>query len=296
MKKKSDTLPLFEKSHGRHEAVIIPVPYEATASGEKGTAKGPAAVLNLLSRSIEDYDRFIRSVTMKKINIDPIKALNVKNLAPEKMVKVVKGAVDKIKDLNKFPIILGGEHSVSIGAIQSLKEKYKDLTVLQIDAHLDLRDDDSDYMMENPSKFAHCCVMRRARDFGCSTVHVGIRAMYSGEVEYVKKEKISNKVFECPIKVKPEKIVKDIDSKNVYVTLDVDGLDPAFMPGTGTPVQGGLDWYFTIELLKAVFEKKNVVGADIVEVSPLPHSTLTETGAAQILYHMIGFKYKKILG
>jgi len=277
------------------EAIIIPVPYEATASGEKGTAQGPKATINMLMQQIEDYDLFIRKVTSKEINIVPLDELEVKDATPEQMVKTVKEEVDKVKDTNKFPIILGGEHSVSIGAIQSFKEKYKDLTVVQIDAHLDLRDDDSDYNQENPNKYAHCCIMRRARDFGCSTVHIGIRMVYSGELEYAKKEKIIDKIFECPIKATPEEIIKAINSENVYLTLDVDGIDPSQMPGTGTPVQGGLDWYFTINLLKKIFEKKNVVGADIVEVSPLPKNPLTERGAAQILYHMVGFKYNKVL-
>ncbi len=279
----------------KYEAVIISVPYEATASGEKGTAEGPKAVIRALTYQIEDYDRFLKTFTCEKVNIKPLEELNVRDLPPEEMVESVKKEVDKIKNTDKFPVILGGEHSISIGAIKSLKEKYKDLTVLQIDAHLDLRNDDSDYNIENPSSFAHSCVMRRARDFGCSTVQVGIRMIHSGELEYAKKEKILDKIFQCPIKVKPEKIVQSIDSKNVYITIDADGLDPSQMPGTGTPVQGGLDWYFVIDLLKKVFEKKNVVGADIVEVSPLPNNPLTERGAAQLLYHIVGFKYSKVL-
>lgn len=281
--------------HKKFEAIIIPVPYEGTASGEKGTIKGPKAVINMLMNQIEDYDRFVKAVTCQKIGIKPVEEVKVENLTPEEMVNAVKKEVDKIKNTDNFPIILGGEHSVSLGAIQSLKEKYKDLTVLQIDAHLDLRDDDSDYNPENSSKFAHCCVMRRARDLGCSTVQVGIRTMYSGEIEYVKKENIMDKIFQCPIKAKPEEIIKKIVSKNVYITIDVDGIDPAYMPGTGTLLQGGLEWYFTIELIKKIFEKNNVVGADIVEVSPLPNNPLTEMGAAQLLYHMIGFKYKDYL-
>lgn len=284
------------KKTAKYEAIVIPVPYEATASGEKGTAQGPKAVVDMLTYQIEDYDRLIDAVTCEKVNIKPLEELKIENLPPEEMVETVKKEVDKIKNLdNKFPIILGGEHSVSIGAIKSLKEKYKDLTVLQIDAHLDLRDDDSDYNIESPNKFAHCCVMRRARDLGCSTVQVGIRTIYSKELEYAKKEKIMDKIFQCPVKTKPEGIIKKISSKNVYITIDVDGIDPSQMPGTGTPVQGGLDWYFVIELLKKAFEKKNVVGADIVEVSPIPNSQLTELGAAQLLYYIIGFKYKKFL-
>lgn len=274
------------------QTTIISVPYEVTASGEKGTAKGPKAVIEMLNTQIEDYDRFVKDTTRTKVELKINEELEVQNLSPEEMVETVKKEIEKIKS-NQFPILLGGEHSVSIGAICALKEKYKDLTVLQIDAHLDLRDDDSDYNSENPSKLAHCCVMRRARDFGCSTVQVGIRTMYSGELEYAKKEKILDKIFECPVKIKSGEIIKAIDSKNVYITIDIDGFDPAHMPGTGTPLQGGLEWYFVIELLKKIFEKKNVVGADIVEVSPLPNNKLTELGAAQLLYHLAGFKHNQ---
>jgi len=274
------------------QTIIIPIPYEATASGEKGTKKGPKAVIEMLNNQIEDYDRFVKTTTRSKVDFKILDELQVQNLKPEEMVKIVKQTIDKIES-NNFPIILGGEHSVSIGAIESLKEKYKELTILQIDAHLDLREDDSDYNPKNPSKLAHCCVMRRVRDFGCSTVQVGIRTMYSGELNYAKKEKILDKIFECPVKFKPEEIVKAINSKNVYITIDVDGFDPAYMPGTGTPLQGGLDWYFVIELLKNIFEKKNVVGADIVEVSPISNNPLTELGAAQLLYHIAGFKFYK---
>lgn len=287
--------PIVSDKTSKHEAVIIPVPYEATASGEKGAAKGPEAVINVLTYQLEDYDRILESITFEKVKITPLEELKVRDLKPEEMVEAVKKEVDKLKKTDKFPIILGGEHSVSIGAIKSLKEEHKDLTVVQIDAHLDLRDSDSDYNIDNPSSFAHSCVMRRARDFGCSTVQVGIRMIHSGELEYAKKEKILDTIFQCPVKATPEEIIKKIKSKNVYLTIDVDGLDPSQMPGTGTPVQGGLGWYPTIDIIRKVFEKKNVVGADIVEVSPLPGSALTERGAAQLLYHIVGFKYDKVL-
>ncbi len=271
---------------------IIPVPYEATVSGAKGTIKGPSAIIKMLQEQIEDYDKIIKKITLDYIRIEIEKELPVKTLPPEKMVKEVEQKIKQIKD---FTIILGGEHSISIGAIKAMREKYQNLTVVQIDAHLDLRDSNEDYTFEHPSKFAHCCVMRRAREYGCKTVHIGIRTMYSGEVKYIEEEEIQDKIFECPIRSSPKEIIKKIETEDVYLTLDIDGIDPCYMPGTGTPVQGGLDWYFVLDLIKEIFEKKNVIGADIVEVSPLPDNHLTEYGAAQILYHMIGFKYHKVL-
>ena len=275
------------------EVKLIPIPYEGTLSGTKGASEGPKAVVNMLFEQIEDYDLLIDQVTFGKVNFVKEKELDVKNLAPTAMVNFVKNYMDKVG--NVFPIVLGGGHSVSIGAIQSMKEKHENLTVVQIDAHLDLRDDDSDYIGDfngTPSKYAHSCVMRRARDFGCDSVQVGIREVYSKEMEYLEKEGIKDKVFFCPVKDDVDKILSKIDSKNVYITLDVDGLDPSIMPGTGTPVQGGLDWHFVLKLLKKIFESKNVVGADIVEVSPIEGSHLTEKSAAQLVYHIAGLKYK----
>jgi len=270
----------------KFKAVLIPVPYEKTVSGRKGTADAPKAIIEMLNTQIENYDRFIKENTFDKVEIIPTDELDVRELSPEEMVKSVKSKMDNV---DEFSILLGGEHSVSIGAVKSFKEKFDDLAVVHIDAHLDMRDDDSDYNLENPSKYAHCCVMRRVREIGCSSVHVGIRSIYSKEMEYAKQEKI--KIFECPLEVDEKEIVNAISSKNVYITLDVDGIDPCHMPGTGTPVQGGLEWYFVIKLLKKIFKEKNVVGADIVEVSPLSENNITEIGAAQLLYHMIGFKY-----
>lgn len=272
------------------DAIILQVPYEQNVLGCKGTAKGPAAVVEEMDKHIEIYDRFVGTETLNKVDISYPEPLPVAGLKPEQMVEAVKKETEKY--LEKFPVILGGEHSVSIGAIQALKEKYPDLTVFQIDAHADLRNDNSDYMEpKNVSKNAHCCVMRRARDLGCSTVQVGLRVFSSQEIEYIKKHDLKNKIFECPVKASIDEIIQACESDNVYLTIDVDGFDPTHMPGTTNPVQGGLNWYFVFDLLKKLFEKKNVVGADVVEVVPMFPNKLTELGAAQLVYTIIGYKF-----
>jgi len=262
---------------------LISIPYEKTTSGRKGTSKGPEAIKKMLFEQIEDYDPYIKNTTFDKVDIEE-KEIDVKNLNPEEMVERVKSTLDKIET---FPISLGGEHSITIGIINSLKEKHKDITIVQIDAHLDMLDK-SPRFNKSPTKFDHSCVMRRIREMNLKTVQVGIRVFDSDEIEYIEKSK--DTIFTCPIKVDIDKIIKKIETDNVYITIDIDGIDPSFMPATGTPVQGGLDWYFTIELLKEIFEKKNVIGTDIVEVSPIKNNNLTERGAAQLVYHLMGFK------
>ena len=270
---------------------IISAPYEKTSSYGKGQSKGPAAILESLNYQIEIYDKHADWETCKHVNIFQEKPLAIKNLKPEEMVKSVSKAAKQVLDNKKFFVLLGGEHSVTIGALDALSLKYKNnLTVLQIDAHCDLRDSDVDYN-DKPSKFAHCCVMHRALDFGFKTVQVGIRTMYSKEKELIKKRELT--VFQCPMKADAKEIVESIKTKDVYLTIDVDGIDPSHMPATGTPVQGGLEWYFVINLLKELFRQKNIVAADITEVAPRPGDKLTEYGAAQLLYTLIGLKFKK---
>jgi len=188
---------------------------------------------------------------------------------------------------------LGGEHSVSIGVFQALAEKYnsKDVTILQIDAHCDLRKDDSDYS-PSPSPLAHSTVMRHASELGFPIVQIGIRTYSKDEYEYFSNKKNNITVFEWNKVVIPvEKILKSIKTKYIYITIDVDGFDPAYMPGTGTPVPGGISWYYGVDLIEKAIAKSELIGADIVEVSPVPDSVLTEYSAAQLVYTIIANKF-----
>ena len=189
---------------------------------------------------------------------------------------------------------MGGEHSVSIGIFQNLAEKYnpKDITILQIDAHCDLRKDDSDYSDE-PSPLAHSTVMRYASEFGFPIIQIGIRTYSKEEYEYFSDKKNNVTVFEWGKNIIPvEKILECIKTKYLYLTIDVDGFDPTYMPGTGTPVQGGLSWYYGMDLIEKAIAKTELIGADIVEVSPIPDSVLTEYGATQLCYTIIANKFQ----
>jgi len=294
------------------DVLLLGIEYDKTSSFGKGADKGPKAIIGCFDTQLEIYERFTKTNPARDLKISSIILPGLKGKEPELMVKEVSSEIGKRINKHKFIIALGGEHSVSIGIFDALKNqrflghqkrkaffsawtktKLKNkITILQIDAHLDLREDDSDYSL-NPSRFAHSCAMKRALDMGFNIVSVGARVYTDFELETAKKNNI--KIFEWPCaenKQLIDKIVDAIKTPNVYITLDADGLDPSHMPATGTPVQGGLSWKFAFDLLKEIFENKNVVGADIVEVAPRENDQLTEFGAAQLCYYMIALKFK----
>ena len=283
-----------EKNIDKADVVILGAPYEKTASSHKGTAKGPEAVVKCLDTQIEFFDRKYKVNVNDFVRIANQNLQSLEKLSPEKALESIKNACEKLIEKNKFIFLLGGEHSVCIGLFQALAKKYdpKEVTILQIDAHCDLRSDDSDYS-ENPSNLAHSTVMRHASVLGYNIVQVGIRTYSEDEYKYFSNKKNKVTVFEWNLKIpKIEQILKSIKTKYVYITIDVDGFDSACMPGTGTPVPGGLDWYYGIELIERVINKWNLIGADIVEVSPTPDSVLTEYASAELCYRIIANKFR----
>jgi agmatinase len=284
------------KNSADADVLLISAPYDVTASFHKGTAEGPRKVVACLDTQIEFFDRRYKVESTEKIKIAHIEIKGLKNMSPDQAHTAVVEACDT--SASPLTFLIGGEHSMSFGALASLakKHKAKDITIVQIDAHCDLRPDDSDYNDTNPTKYAHSAVMRRAHELGFNLVQVGIRAFSKDEYEYFTKNKNITS-FQWGLGQVPTiaKIISAIKTKKVYISIDVDGFDPAHMPGTGTPVQGGLEWYYGLKLLETVIEKKQLVGADIVEISPVPNDVLTEYGAAQIVYNMINTFYKKRL-
>jgi agmatinase len=271
--------------------VILCAPYDRTASYLKGTVKGPAAIVDSLKYQMETCDRFAGAMPAPGRKVALVELKNLNRCSPAVMVDRVKQEYAKHLD-HAFTLMLGGEHSVTTGALQALAESYHpdDITVCQIDAHLDLRPDDTDYNDAPHGLFAHCTVMRRAFDLGFKCVNIGARAYSKEEMDFARANGV--KVFEWgrgPVP-SPEGIVKSITTDTVYLTIDADGIDPAHMPATGTPVQGGLEWYYTFDLLNALFKNKKIIGADVVEVSPRPYDVVTEYGAAQLCYTMLALR------
>ena len=288
------------KNTDEAEVVIVSASYEKTASSRKGTKDGPRAVLKILTSKLELFDRKYKVEVCKKVLIGEKSLGNISSLSPKGALSKIKSECKKILNENKFVFLLGGEHSVSLGLFQALAEKInpKEVTILQIDAHCDLRDNNSDYDDEDVTDLAHSCVMRRAHELGYNLVQVGIRTYFRDEYKYFSNPKNNIKVFEWGISSQGKKvpsieeILKSIKTKYVYLTIDVDGFDPAHMPGTGTAVPGGIEWWYGIELIERVIDQKELIGADIVEVSPMRDSILTEYGAAQLAYTMIAHKFK----
>lgn len=279
------------------DVVLLSVPYEHSVSFMGGTSRAPKKIMDCLDNNLELFDVELHCEPAKEIKTAHKEIFGLEKLIGSMAVKKISLEYQKLLNDGKFVIMLGGEHIVSFGVLEAIsrKENPKDITILQIDAHQDLRDNNSDYSEDN-DKFAHSCVMRRIHELGFPIVQVGIRTYSKYEYEYWQKNKKIITVFEWNKKEVPiNTILKSIKTKKVYITVDVDGFDPSFMPGTGTPVQGGLDWYYGLDLIEKAIDKKELIGADIVEVSPQRDSVLTEFGAALICYKIMAHKFKKKL-
>jgi agmatinase len=260
--------------------VIIPVPYDRTSTWIKGADKGPAAIIEA-SANMELYDIETDSEVYKKgiFTDEPPQG----ECSPEIMAEAVRGRVAEYIDRGKFVVVLGGEHSVSIGAIKAHCDSCTDVTILQLDAHSDLRDE------YDGSKYNHACVMARAGELA-PIVQVGIRSMDISEKDFVNKD---NTFFAEDIHDNTEWMEKVLArlSHNVYITIDLDVFDPSVLPATGTPEPGGLLWYDVLALLKGVFNKRNVIGFDVVELCPNDNSKPSDFLAAKLVYKLLSYKF-----
>ena len=262
--------------------VIIPVPYDRTSTWIKGADKGPTAIIEA-SANMELYDIETGSEVYRK-GIFTADALKVEDLLPEDMIEMVSEEVRHYIEKEKFTVVVGGEHSVSIGSIKAHVKSSADVTVLQLDAHTDLRDE------YNGSKYNHACVMARARE-ACPIVQVGVRSMDSSEKEFIDRGRV---FFAEDIYSRTGWIDEAVGklSGKVYVTIDLDVFDPSIMPSTGTPEPGGLLWYEVLRLLKAVSDKKNIVGFDVVELCPNERNKAPDFLAAKLIYKMLNYKFR----
>lgn len=270
-------------NYAKSKVVIFPVPFDGTLSYRAGSRNGPSAIISA-SRALEFFDIELNA-SPYRVGIHTTAELEPIMSSPEEMINEIERVSRRFINQGKFLITLGGEHSISTGIVRNFFKKYKNLSVLQIDAHSDLRD------TYEGTKYNHACVMRRIREI-CPAVQVGIRSMCEEEARFIKKNRI--KIFYAEyIKQHPEYIEEVLNqlSENVYITIDLDGLDPSIMPAVGTPEPGGLLWYETLNLLREVFKNKNVVGADVVELSPLPPDVSSDFLAAKLVYKLIGFKF-----
>ena len=265
-------------AEGSPAVVVLPVPYDETSTWMKGADEGPSALL-AASAAIELYDIETDSEPYRAgiMTRPPI----VYSGDPVGLADRVASEVRAVLDASRLPVVLGGEHSVSIGAINACADRFQDLSVLQIDAHGDTRES------YEGSSHNHACVMARARERG-PIVQVGIRSLDASEVESLDRTRV---FFAHDIAAARNTEWMDravgLLTEHVYVTIDLDAFDPAVLPATGTPEPGGLDWYQVTQLLSRVAEKRTVVGFDVVELLPAPGHQGSAFTAAKLVYRFI---------
>ena len=269
------------------KVVIVQVPFEGTVSYGRGTGKGPAAIIDA-SGYVELYDDELKSEPYT-VGIHTLRELEP-GVNPEEMVNDVKEVCSQLLGKNKFLITLGGEHTVTLGAVKGYKAVYEDFSVLNIDAHCDLRD------TYEGTKYSHACVMKRIIEEGCPVVGVGIRSYCKEETDFIETSSDVKIIHarEIAESGNDEWIRQAVSylNPNVYISVDIDVFDPSVIPGTGTPEPGGLDWYQVTALLREVFEKRNVIGLDIVELAPISGMSGPDFLAAKLAYKAIGYKFE----
>jgi agmatinase len=271
---------IHNQSFQKSKVVVVPVPYEGTTSFNGGTRNGPYAIINNSRYLDELFDSHgDELIGVGATDIFTLDELELSANSPKEAVEGVEQAIlDEVLKYKKIPLMLGGEHSITLGAVRALKKKYSDLSVLQLDAHADLID------VYVETKYSHACVMRRIKELGIKTEQVGIRNLNAEIKDYFKGGQAKGVHF-AP-KIPTAEILKGL-SKNVYLTVDVDVFDPSIMPSTGTPEPGGLGWYEVLNLIEKVAKAKNIVGADVVELAPIPGIVAPDFLAAKLVYKII---------
>ena len=275
-------IPAAYSSLDTSKIVLIPVPYDGTSTWQKGADKGPEAFLKA-SENMELYDIETNSEVYKQ-GVYLAEAIEEKS-SPEAVVAEVYKTVKAYILRNKFVTVFGGEHSISIGTIEAFNECFDDLTVLHIDAHADLR---ASYQ---GSSCNHACALYQASQ-STNLIQVGIRSMDSAETTVMDPDKTWFAHDMVNEEYWMDNVI-DALGQDVFITLDLDAFDPSIMPSTGTPEPGGLLWYETLDFLRRVFEQRNVVGFDIVELCPREEDKSSDFLAAKLYYKMLTYKFER---
>jgi agmatinase len=262
--------------------VILPVPYDKTSTWIKGSDKGPEAIIQA-SVNLEFYDIETDSEAHKH-GIFTLEPLGEKS-TPEALVNSVYEKVKFLLSEKKFPVIVGGNHTVSIGSFKAFAETFEHLTILQLDAHTDLRQE------YEGSVYNHACSMARAREIA-PVVQVGVRSMSAEELPFSDKNNIYPSHLLYHDKSLYNKALSSL-KENVYITIDLDVFDPSLMPSTGTPEPGGPDYYELMHFLRDVSAAKNIVGFDVVELCPSPVNKMPDFVAAKVIYQLLSYIFSK---
>jgi N1-aminopropylagmatine ureohydrolase len=263
--------------------VILPIPLDRTTSYVPGTRNGPHEIL-VASSHMELWDEETQT-DVHRIGIFTLPEMEFPFASMDEVVGEIRRVTSELVKRDKFPLILGGEHSITPAVVGAVAARFPGLSVLQIDAHADLRET----FMGTPHN--HACAMRRTLEFARAT-QVGIRSLSPEEAAAV--PSLPTSIFyDFNMRDDVDWIERVVDSlsEHVYITIDVDGLDPAIMPATGTPEPGGLSWYETLKLLRRVVERRTVVGCDVVELSPMPGHVAPNFLCAKLIYKILSYRF-----
>lgn len=290
----ASTLPFLgpdvASNYDQARVVILPIPYEATTTYRRGCENGPAAILDA-SQQVEYYDEELDR-ELWEVGIYTHDAIadtrNHQKVSSEEMLRVTQETVYKLIQDGKFVVSLGGEHSITTGIVEAYRQANPEeaFTVVQIDAHGDLRHE------YEGSIHNHACVMRRIVDMGLPTVQIGIRSICREEADLIKEKPLV--VFRArEIATQSdwmERAWASIQTQKVFITIDLDGIDPTLIPGVGTPEPGGLNWYALLTFLHHIFTNHTVIGCDVMELAPIVDSVVSEFTAAKLVYKLIGYQ------
>lgn len=271
-------------SYKSSKYVIQSVPYEHTSSYIAGSDKGPAAILNA-SHFVEFYDEMLEREIYKHCGIATLHPMDLQGKVDLDVVELIEKETERLLKDQKFVISLGAEHTVTYGFVRAYQKHFDKLSVLQLDAHADLR------FSYNDNLYSHASVMARINELGVPLTQVGIRALSAPEAELSRSSSIIHTFYAHHLRHNKNWMQQAVESlkENVYITIDADGFDPSVIPAVGTAEPGGLLWNETMDFLRMVCDNRNVVGFDIVECAPVEGNVLSEYALAKLCYRLIGF-------
>ncbi|MBW2147650.1 MAG: agmatinase [Deltaproteobacteria bacterium] len=266
-------------------AVILPVPYDLTTSYRAGTRHGPTAILQA-SAQLEWYDEELES-EICRVGIHTLPLMEPTASGAHRMIARVRNAAEILLEAGKFPVLLGGEHSLSLGVVEALGDRFPGVSVLFLDAHSDLRD------AYQQSKYSHACVGRRIAE-RWPLVQVGIRSLSLEEANYLKNSEITV-VMARDMETSWSGLDTTLTNLTdiVYISVDLDVLDPSIMPAVGTPEPGGLGWYQVLNILRHVCARHRVVGFDVMELCPISGNVAPDFLAAKLAYRLLGYSLRQ---